>query len=192
LPEDLFYNTGINTYIWFFTNKKKGDRIGKVQLINAVDFCKPSIKSLGNKRNDILEEHVLQVLKIYMDFEENEYCRIIPNNDFGQYELTIEQPLRDDNNNVVMRSGKIVADAKKRDTEKVSLDCNVKEYFSNEVLPHIDPKSWIDFSRTRTNYEINFSRYFYKHEELEVSSEIAKRILEREQRLTQMINSIFA
>ena len=91
-----------------------------------------------------------------------------------------------------MRSGKIVADAKKRDTEKVSLDCNVKEYFSNEVLPHIDPKSWIDFSRTRTNYEINFSRYFYKHEELEVSSEIAKRILEREQRLTQMINSIFA
>ena len=192
LPKDLFYNTGINTYIWFFTNKKKGDRIGKVQLINAVDFCKPSIKSLGNKRNDILEEHVLQVLKIYMDFEENEYCRIIPNNDFGQYELTIEQPLRDDNNNVVMRSGKIVADAKKRDTEKVSLDCNVKEYFSNEVLPHIDPKSWIDFSRTRTNYEINFSRYFYKHEELEVSSEIAKRILEREQRLTQMINSIFA
>ena len=115
-----------------------------------------------------------------------------PNKDFGQYELTIEQPLRDEDNNVVMRSGKKVADAKKRDTEKVPLDCNVKEYFSNEVLPHIDPESWIDFSRTRTNYEINFSRYFYKHELLEVSSEIAKRILEREQRLTQMINSIFA
>ena len=91
LPKDLFYNTGIYTYIWFFTNKKKVERIGKVQLINAVDFCKPSTKSLGNKRNDILEEHIQKnVLPIYLDFKENEFCKIMSNSDFGQYELTIE------------------------------------------------------------------------------------------------------
>lgn len=192
LPKDLFYNTGINTYIWIFTNKKKVERIGKVQLINAVDFCKPSAKSLGNKRNDILEEHVQMIWRIYNEFIENEFCKIIPNQDFGQYELTIEQPMRDEDGNVVKRGGKKVPDTKKRDTEKVSLDCNVKQYFNEEVLPHIDPESWIDFARTRTNYEINFTRYFYKYEPLEASTAIAERIQEREQRVSEMIKELFA
>lgn len=190
LPKELFYNTGINTYIWIFANKKRVERIGKVQLINAVDFCKPSVKSLGNKRYDILEEHVRQVLQIYLDFKENEYCKILPNQDFGQYELTIEQPLRE-NGEVVKRAGKKVPDTSKRDTEKVPLDCNVKEYFAEEVLPHIDPESWIDFARTRTNYEINFTRFFYKFEQLESSASIAERILTREEKVTEMIKSLF-
>lgn len=190
LPKDLFYNTGINTYIWVFANKKKVERLGKVQLINAVDFCKPSAKSLGNKRNDILEEHVRQVLQLYLDFKENEYCKIIPNQDFGQYELTIEQPLRE-NGEVVKRAGKKVADTSKRDTEKVPLDCNVKEYFATEVLPHIDAESWIDYARTRTCYEINFSRYFYQYEQLEPSASIAERILTREEKVKEMIKSLF-
>ena len=191
LPKDLFYNTGINTYIWVFSNKKKVERIGKVQLINAVDFCKPSVKSLGNKRNDILEEHVRRVLQLYLDFDENEYSKILNNQEFGQYELTIEQPMRDENDNVVVRAGKKVPNTSKRDTEKVPLDCNVKEYFSNEILPHIDKDSWIDFARTRTNYEINFTRYFYKYEQLEASSVIAKRILSSEEKITEMIKSLF-
>ena len=190
LPKDLYYNTGINTYIWVFANKKKVERLGKVQLINAVDFCKPSAKSLGNKRNDILEEHVRQVLQLYLDFKENEYCKIIPNQDFGQYELTIEQPLRE-NGEVVKRAGKKVADTSKRDTEKVPLDCNVKEYFATEVLPHIDAESWIDYARTRTCYEINFTRYFYQYEQLEPSASIAERILTREEKVTEMIKSLF-
>lgn len=105
LPKDLFYNTGIATYLWFFTNNKSVQRRGKVQLINAVDFCKPSAKSLGNKRNDILPEHIAEILKIYMDFEENEFSKIFYNKDFGQYELTIEQPLRDDKNELVLKRG---------------------------------------------------------------------------------------
>ncbi len=191
LPKDMFYNTGINTYLWFFTNKKTIERIGKVQLINAVDFCKPSLKSLGNKRNDILEEHVKDILSIYMNFAEGEYSRIVNNDDFGQYELTIEQPQRDENGNLVMKKGKKVADTNKRDTERVALDCNVKEYFTNEVLPHIDPESWVELSRTRTNYEINFTRFFYKHEHLESSEDIALRIKEKELKIESMIKSLF-
>lgn len=192
LPKDLFYNTGIATYLWFFTNKKSEKRRGKVQLINAVDFCKPCSKSLGNKRNDILEEHVQKVLSIYLNFEENEYSKIFHNKDFGQYELTIEQPQRDDDGNLVLnRSGKKQADAAKRDTEKVSLDCDWKKYFQEEVLPHIDPESWVELSKTRKLYEINFTKYFYVFQQQEASADIAARIMHREQNVAEMIKSIF-
>ena len=192
LPKDLFYNTGIATYLWFFTNRKSAERRGKVQLINAVDFCKPCAKSLGNKRNDILEEHVQQILRLYLDFEENEHCKIFHNKDFGQYELTVEQPQRDADGNLVLnRSGKKQADASKRDTEKVSLDCDWKKYFAEEVLPHIDPESWVELPKTRKLYEINFTKYFYKFQQQEPSADIAARIMQREQNITEMIKSIF-
>jgi type I restriction enzyme M protein len=192
LPKDLFYNTGIATYLWFFTNKKSAQRRGKVQLINAVDFCKPCSKSLGNKRNDILEEHVQKALRIYLDFEENEYCKIFNNKNFGQYELTIEQPQRDAEGNLVLnRSGKKQADASKRDTEKVALDCDWKKYFDEEVLPHIDPESWVELSKTRKLYEINFTKYFYTFQQQEPSADIAARIMQREKNVAEMIKSIF-
>ena len=192
LPKDLFYNTGIATYLWFFTNKKSAKRRGKVQLINAVDFCKPCSKSLGNKRNDILEEHVQKALRIYLDFEENEYCKIFNNKDFGQYELTIEQPQRDADGNLVLnRSGKKQADASKRDTEKVALDCDWKKYFDEEVLPHIDPESWVELGKTRKLYEINFTKYFYTFQQQEPSADIAARIMQREKNVAEMIKSIF-
>lgn len=70
LPKDLFYNTGINTYVWFLTNAKSPERRGKVQLINAVDICHPAKKSLGSKRNDILEDDVKRILDLYLNFEE--------------------------------------------------------------------------------------------------------------------------
>ncbi|MGM9686365.1 MAG: N-6 DNA methylase [Bacteroidaceae bacterium] len=191
LPKDLFYNTGIFTYIWIFTNKKRENRRGKVQLINAVDFCTSAMKSLGNKRNDILQEHIDQILKIYLDFEESEYSKIIPNQQFGKYELTIEQPLRDEEGKLKLKSGKKQADSSKRDTEKVPLDCNVKEFFATEVLPHIDPESWIDYTKVRTSYEINFTRYFYKYEALEPSETIAERIMSREEKIHSMIVELF-
>jgi type I restriction enzyme M protein len=191
LPKELFYNTGIATYLWFFTNNKSAERKGKVQLINAVDFCKQSAKSLGNKRYDILEEHVQQILKLYLDFEESEFSKIFLNKDFGQYELTIEQPLRDENNELVLKRGRKQADSNKRDTEKIALDTDWKKFFQEEVLPHIDPESWVDVAKTRKLYDINFTKYFYKFTEQDTSSEIAKRIKEREAKVADMIKSIF-
>ena len=191
LPKELFYNTGIATYLWFFTNKKSSQRRGKVQLINAVDFCKQSTKSLGNKRYDILEEHVKEILGLYISFEENEFSKIFENKDFGQYELTIEQPLRNDKGEMVLKRGQKQADSNKRDTEKVALDADWKNYFQEEVLPHIDPESWVEVSKTRKLYEINFTKYFYKFVEQEPSSEIATRIKERETRVSDMIRALF-
>ena len=191
LPKELFYNTGIATYLWFFTNKKSSQRRGKVQLINAVDFCKQSAKSLGNKRYDILEEHVKEILRLYINFEENEFSKIFENKDFGQYELTIEQPLRNDKGELVLKRGQKQPDSSKRDTEKIALDADWKRYFQEEVLPHIDPESWVEVGKTRKLYEINFTKYFYKFAEQEPSSEIAVRIKEREVKVSDMIKALF-
>ena len=191
LPTELFYNTGIATYLWFFTNKKSAQRKGKVQLINAVDFCKPCAKSLGNKRYDILEEHVQQILQLYLNYEENEYSKIFPNAEFGRYELTIEQPLRNADGSLALKRGKPQPDSNKRDTERIRLDTDWKAYFQEEVLPHIDPESWVDLAKTRKLYEINFTRYFYKYKQPEASQAIAERILQSEQRVNEIIASLF-
>ena len=189
LPKDLFYNTGINTYVWFLTNAKSPERRGKVQLINAVDICHPAKKSLGSKRNDILEDDVKRILDLYLNFEENDNCRIFPNNFFGSYELTVCQPKRDSKGNVIEKRGK--KEVAKTDTESIAIGTDWKDYFATEVLPHIDPESWVDIAKTRVSYEINFSRYFYKHEKLPASADAANNILDREKHIQSLLKDLF-
>lgn len=191
LPKDLFYNTGIYTYIWFITNKKSTERKGKVQLINAVDFCALSSKSLGNKRNDIRPEDIEKILKLYLDFEENEYSKICDNSDFGSFQLTIEQPLRDADGNLVLRRHEKQADSNKRIFESVALNCDYQTYFEESVLPHIDKESWIDVSKTRINYEINLTRSFFKYTVPESSASIAERFKETEREVSKAIDKLF-
>ena len=94
LPTDLFYNTGISTYIWVLSNHKQADRRGKVQLINAVDKYQKMRKSLGSKRNELGEEHINEIIKLYSYFTEGEDCKVFDNEDFGYRRITIERPLR--------------------------------------------------------------------------------------------------
>lgn len=100
LPDQLFYNTGISTYIWIITNRKNADpmkgpvRKGKIQLVNAADFYQKMRKSLGNKRNEINEDQIKEITRIYGEFKPNEYCKIFDNNEFGYYKITVERPLR--------------------------------------------------------------------------------------------------
>ena len=191
LPKDLFYNTGINTFIWVLTNKKSKERKGKVQLINAVDFCRPAAKSLGNKRNNIDEKHISQILAIYTDFKEGKHTKIFDNEYFGFYSLTVEQPLRNENGELVLKKGEKQADSKKRDTENMPLDSDVMMYFKNEVLPHIDSEAWLELPKTRIGYEINFTKYFYEYKALRSSAEISEEILDSEKKISAMINELF-
>ncbi|WP_144572423.1 type I restriction-modification system subunit M [Bacillus paramycoides] len=94
MPNDLFYNTGIATYIWILTNNKVAARKGKVQLINAVDFSKKMKKSMGSKRNEIAQEQIDEIVRLYGDFKEGEYVKIFDNEDFGYHKITVERPLR--------------------------------------------------------------------------------------------------
>ncbi len=94
LPENMFYNTGIATYVWVLSNRKEDRRKGKIQLIDATSFKKPLRKNLGNKNCEISEELREEIMKMYLDFEENEFSKIFDNEEFGYYEVTVERPLR--------------------------------------------------------------------------------------------------
>jgi len=94
LPTDMFYNTGIATYIWIITNQKKQQRKGKVQLINASDFHSPMRKSLGSKRKQIAPEQIRTIAELFGEFNENEHSKIFDNTDFGYQRITVERPLK--------------------------------------------------------------------------------------------------
>jgi type I restriction enzyme M protein len=95
LPDQLFYNTGISTYIWIVTNRKARERKGRIQLINAVDFYRKMRKSLGNKRNQIGDpDQIAEITRIYGEFQEGEHCKIFDNDDFAFRKITVERPLR--------------------------------------------------------------------------------------------------
>jgi type I restriction enzyme M protein len=94
LPDQLFYNTGIATYIWVLTNKKPKRRRGKVQLINAVELFQKMRKSLGNKRNELSPEHIREVATLFGEFRESGISKLFENEDFGYRRITVERPLR--------------------------------------------------------------------------------------------------
>lgn len=260
LPDQLFYNTGISTYLWIVTNRKESKRKGKIQLINATGFFKKMRKSLGNKRNEICQDQRDDVTRLYGDFKEGEFVKIFDNADFGYSRITVERPLRlnfavtedrlakvqeatpfvtlasskkrkdtvaadeeiaegkalqgnilnalkklqgigiiknreqfsdqmkttfkkagvtipstlfkailmalserDEAADIcVDAKGKPEPDTDLRDYENVPLKENIADYMVGEVLPHV-PDAWVDESKTKVGYEINFNRYFYKY-----------------------------
>jgi len=260
MPDQLFYNTGISTYIFVVTNRKEKQRRGKIQLIDATSFFKKMRKSLGNKRNEVCESQRDDITRLYGDFREGEYVKKFDNSDFGYNRITVERPLklnfavtgerltkvqeasafvslatskkrkdtatveaeiaegktiqqailktlrqleskgtvknrdefsahmkaafkkagiavppplfkavlmalaeRDEKAEVCTDSkGNPEPDPELRDYENVPLKEDIHEYMKREVLPHV-PDAWVDESKTKIGYEINFNRYFYKY-----------------------------
>lgn len=207
LPNDLFYNTGINTYIWFLTNKKQEHRKGKIQLINAAAnipkgengnakikhiFADLEKKSLGKKRNKIEDCYISEITDIYNSFEEGEYSKIFNNDHFGYFQLTIDQALLDEAGEpVINKKGERKPDSKKRGKENVPLTADIESYFEKEVKPHV-PNAWIDYEKTRIGYDINFTKYFYKYKGLRLSSEIKNEILNIDNYITKLLKELLA
>lgn len=190
LPGQLFYNTGISTYIWIITNRKIKERKGKIQLINAASFFAKMTRSLGNKRNEISPEQIKKITKIYGAFKENEYCKIFVNEHFGYHRITVERPELDDKGKPVKdKKGNTKADSNKRDYENIPLLDKIDAYFKKEVLPHV-PDAWIDESKTKVGYEINFTRYFYKYQPLRSLTDIRNDILNLEKETEGLIKEI--
>ena len=176
LPTELFYNTGIATYIWIVTNKKPERRKGKVQLINVVDCYKKMRKSLGKKRNYITDEQIQEITSIYNRFEESETCQIFDNDYLGYTKITIERPLMENGNIVKDKQGNPKPNISLRDYEKVPLKEDINEYFEREVKPHV-PDAWLEKNNNKVGYEINFTKYFYKYKPLRSLEEIKTDIL---------------
>jgi type I restriction enzyme M protein len=190
LPDQLFFNTGISTYLWIVTNKKKKNRKGKVQLIDGSSFYVPMKKSLGSKRKMISESQLIELTNSYSKFIENEHSKILPNMYFGYTKVTIEQPTKDEKGKVVKdKSGKVKPNNSLRDYERVPLLENVDEYFEREVKPHL-PDSWMDRDKDKVGYEINFTKYFYQNKSLRSLKEITQELIKIEKESEGLFNQI--
>jgi len=184
LPDQLFYNTGILTYFWVVTNRKEPKRKGKVQLVNAVSFFKKMSRSLGNKRNEISDPDIEEITRIYGNFREGNYCKIFNNSDLGYSRVVVERPLIEDGRIVTDKKGNPKPDSNFRDYENIPLKKrqkestldDIQEYMEKEVLPHV-PDAWVDHSKTKVGYEINFTKYFYEYKPLRPLAEIRADIL---------------
>ncbi|MGA2080269.1 MAG: class I SAM-dependent DNA methyltransferase [Holophaga sp.] len=163
LPTDMFYNTGISTYVWILTNHKRKERKGKVQLVNGTGLWQKMKKSLGSKRKELSEEHIAEITRIYGGFQAGPLCKIFDNEEFGYTTITVERPARDQKGRVEKdRKGEPKPDSSLRDTENVPLKENIRAYFEREVLPHA-PDAWIDEKKSKVGYEIPFTRHFYEY-----------------------------
>lgn len=190
LPNDMFYNTGIATYIWILSNKKPGHRVGKVQLINASEFYNKMRKNLGSKRNELSKEHIDNITKIYGDFVENEYSKIFENEYFGYRKVTVLQPeLNDDGTPKKNKKGEYIPNKELTDTENIPLQETIEEYMNREVIPFAK-YAYIDESKTKIGYEISFTKYFYKYQEPRKTEEIMNEILELDRKLDGVLKEL--
>ena len=287
LPDQLFYNTGISTYVWIVTNRKAEHRRGRVQLIDATRMAAKMRRSLGNKRNLIPEDAIKEITRIFGEMRESDTSRMFDNAEFGHRRITVERPLRKSYEITVERAAtvlgtvhvlsppsprhpqaalniinemtlesiqlrlaaafklvgvgrvwmsqaefgkavraaideqglkllpavvswiiesfgernadaepcwkgrKIEPDPDLRDTETVPLREGVQTYFEREVLPHV-PDAWIDHDKTRTGYEVPFTRYFYRFKAPRPLAEIDAELRQLSIEIQQMLREIAA
>jgi type I restriction enzyme M protein len=196
LPTDMFYNTGISTYVWILSNRKLEHRKGTVQLIDASGFWQKMRKSLGSKRKELSDVHITEITRLFGQFIETSegkkpISRIFKNSDFGYRTITVERPLKDENGKIIpgekgKLKGKPQPDSSLRDTENVPLNEDVETYFKREVLPHA-PDAWIDHDKTKVGYEIPFNRHFYVFEPPRELAEIDADLKQCTDRILTMI-----
>jgi type I restriction enzyme M protein len=287
MPDQLFYNTGISTYLWIVTNRKEKKRKGKIQLVDGTSFFKKMRKSLGNKRNEICEDQRNDITRLYGDNKEGEFVKIFYNKDVGYSRITVERPLRlnfavtEERLSRVKEAGPFVSlavskkrkdtkgaekeieegkklqaailkaltelsdkgiiknrevfiellkakfkasavtvpaplfkailnslserdetadicidskdnqepDPDLRDYENVPLKEDIDEYMKREVLPHV-PDAWVDETKTKIGYEINFNRYFYKYTPPRPLEVIEAELRAVEKEIADMLNEV--
>ena len=169
LPTDLFYNTGIATYIWVITKNKDKNRVGKVQLIDASKCFEKRRKNIGNKRVDLNDNCIALIMKAYVEFVNNEYIdghltvesKVFDNQFFGYTKVTVETALTNENGKKILKKGKEQPIKGKTDTEIIPLTDDIEEYFKKNVLPY-NANAYMDRSKDKIGYEVPFTRLFYK------------------------------
>ena len=198
LPTDLFYNTGISTYIWLISKNKIGNRIGKLQLIDASKCYVKRRKSIGNKRVDLSQECISMILKAYNEFANKEYnsdsisveSKVFDDSYFGYTKVTVQTPICDDLGNPIMKKGKYQSDKSKTDTEIIPLEEDINKYFEVNVLP-FNSLAYLERNKDKIGYEIPFTRIFYKFIPPLSSKEVFLKIKELESEETTLMEELF-
>lgn len=200
ISTDMFYNTGISTYIWILSKDKPAYRSGKVQLIDASNCYEARRKSIGTKRNDITDYCRNLIVAAYGEFrheavygdKEGIYCesKIFDSVEFGYNKIVVERPLCDEEGKPILKKGKKQADTSLRDTENIPLVEDIDAYFEREVLPYV-PDAWIDEKKTKVGYEIPMTRYFYEYQAPEAVESVLERIKLLEKEISDSLNTLF-
>lgn len=174
LPEKMFYNTGIGTFIWVLSNRKEERRKGKIQLIDATAIKTPLRKNMGEKNCELSPAQRQEIVRIFMAFEESEVSRIFPNSEFGYWKVSVQQPLLDEQGNPALdKKGRIQPDKVKADTEIIPFryEGGIEAFMDAEVRPYA-PGAFIDPKATKIGYELSFTKYFYKPVQLRPMEDI--------------------
>lgn len=198
LPTDLFYNTGISTYIWVISKNKTKERIGKVQLIDASKCFVKRRKNIGNKRVDLDDKCIDLIVKAYNDFidrryEDNEISvesKVFDNDYFGYTKVVVETPICDESGNPILKRGKPQADKTKSDTENIPLQEDIDEYIKKNVLPY-NHLAYLDRKKDKVGYEIPFTRIFYKFVPPTPSEDIFNEIKKLEAQESELMKELF-
>ena len=174
LPEKMFYNTGIGTYLWVLANKKERRRKGKIQLIDATSFRSPLRKNLGEKNTEITHAIRQRIMELYLAFDgaDSRYSRVLSGKEFGFWEVPVYTPRLD-------KRGKPIMD-KKGEPSKPNVDKEIvpftyeggiEAFIEKEVKPYA-PAAYIRPGAEKIGYEISFARYFYQPVQLRTLEEI--------------------
>lgn len=199
LPTDLFYNTGIATYIWLVTKTKQGThREGKVQLINASDCYIKRRKNIGKKRVDLDDVCINLILNAYNEFDNKEYqidnlkveSKVFDYEYFGYTTVTVETAQKDEEGNYILKKGKKTPIKGATDTETIPLQEDIDDFFNKNVLPY-NHDAYMDRSKDKIGYEIPFTRIFYKYVAPKSSDEIFNEIKELELEENSLMKELF-
>ncbi len=198
LPTDLFYNTGISTYIWVITKGKAMNRSGKVQLIDASKCFVKRRKNIGNKRVDLNDDCINLILRAYESFEDGVFedgdltveSKIFDNDYFGFTKVAVETPLCDESGKPILKKGKLQPDKSKSDNEIIPLQDDIDEYMKKNVLPY-NPLAYLDRSKDKIGYEVPFTKLFYVFEEQTPSASVFEEIKILEAEETRLMNELF-
>ena len=199
MPTDLFYNTGISTYIWVLSKNKSTERIGRVQLIDASKCFIKRRKNIGNKRVDLDDDCIELILKAYNNPDVDETytngdlvveSQSFDNDYFGYTKVTVETALADENGKPILKKGKLQPVKGSTDSEIIPLNDDVDAYMQKNVLPY-NPLAYTDRAKDKVGYEIPFTRLFYKFVPPVASSIIFDEIKELENEETILMKELF-
>lgn len=198
LPTDLFYNTGIATYIWVLTKGKEMRRAGKVQLIDASKCFVKRRKNIGNKRVDLDDNCIRLILKAYESFEDKVFednglfveSKVYDNDFFGYTKVTVETALCDEAGKPILKKGKLQPVKGASDNEIIPLQEDIDEYMEKNVLPY-NSAAYLDRSKDKIGYEVPFTRLFYKFVAPVPSNEVFEEIKSLEAEETELMKELF-
>ena len=198
LPTDLFYNTGISTYIWLISKNKSDERKGKIQLIDASKCFEKRRKNIGNKRVDLSSNCIDLIVNAYNDFSNDAYqngdlsveSKVFDNDYFGYTKVTVLTPILDENGQPILKKGKPQPDKAKTDTESIPLNEDIDEFIKKNVLPY-NEFAYLDRKKDKIGYEIPFTRLFYKFVPPTPSENIFAEIKALEEEETTLMKELF-